>query len=345
MKNRKIWIVTGMLVILLVGIFFGYKYFNPAEPDRKILYYQSGMHPWIKSDKPGKCPLCGMDLVPVYEDDLKVGAKDPKVNRVQLAANQLKHLNVRTETVDSLSLFKEIRTVGVVAYDPELVVAQEEFIAALETQSLASAARRKLRILGLSTREINRLERRRRADTNLLLPEYRMWVYADVYEEEMGWIVPGTRVKVLSVAYPGQEFRGWISSLEPVLDAKTRSAKVRIQVLNPGLKLKPQMYVDVYLKSKPKNALAVDKAAILNTGERKVAYVQIEPGLFEMRHVKIGAEYLTKQNKDKKKYLTVLKGLSKGEKVVVGANFLIDSQSQLTSGSSSLYGGAQEVEK
>jgi Cu(I)/Ag(I) efflux system membrane fusion protein len=341
------YVIVLVLIAVLVGGYFGYKALNQPKAERKILYYQSGMHPWIKSDKPGKCPICGMDLVPVYEESASAKATADKEerpsNQVRLSKNQLENINVKTETVRKLPLFKEIRTVGVVAYDPELVVAQEEFIAALEAKNLIDASRRKLRILGLSKSEIRKLERTRKTDTNLLLPEKKMWVYADIYEDELGWVKAGDKVKIISVTYPGKEFTGRIRSIEPILDAKTRSAKLRIEAHNPELKLKPQMYVDVYLKSTPRYSLAIPRDALLDTGERKVVYVEKERGIYEQKNVKTGAVSDVLIDGAKHKYLPVIHGLSDGMKVVTAANFLIDSQSQLTVGSSALYGGAKEI--
>ena len=80
-----------------------------ASAGRKILYYQSAMHPWIKSDKPGKCPICGMDLVPVYEDDAKA-TNDP--NMVALNADSVSVVNVQTETVKRRPITHTIHVIG-----------------------------------------------------------------------------------------------------------------------------------------------------------------------------------------------------------------------------------------
>jgi len=334
MKNKYI-VVLLIATVLSISGYFVYQSLNRV-PEKKILYYQSGMHPWIKSDKPGKCPICGMDLQPVYEREEAQGQRPKaKGNEIHLNQNQLKHLNVQTETVKYQLLRKEIRTVGTVAYDPELVVAEEEFVAALESGFLQESGRRKLRLLGLSEEQINQLAKTKRIDTNLILPEKNMWVYADVYEQDLDWVRVGRQVIVKSVAFPEKTFYGQVKAIEPVLDARTRSAKIRIIVNNQQLKLKPQMQVDVYLKSLAKKLLAVPKAAVLDTGQRKVAYVEKTAGVYEARDVVIGAA--------SSGFIPVVKGLSAGEKVVTSANFLIDSQSQLTGGSSALYGGAKEV--
>ncbi|MFH1683339.1 MAG: heavy metal-binding domain-containing protein, partial [Candidatus Margulisiibacteriota bacterium] len=216
MKNKYI---IALLIIVVVGVsgYFAYQSFN-RPPERKILYYQSGMHPWIKSDKPGKCPLCGMDLVPIYEgeeplDSASTSSASLGVKaQVRLTKKQLENINVRTSLAKRRQLFKEIRAVGEVAYDPDLLVAEEEFVAAVESgdKTLTELAKRKLRVLGLSLDQISRLQSSKKVDSNLLLPESAMWVYADIYEHELGLVKSGARATIKSVAYPGQIFHGWV---------------------------------------------------------------------------------------------------------------------------------------
>ena len=277
--------------------------------------------------------------------DMQMNMEKPQGPVVELTEEQERLAGVKTEAVRSLPLFKEIRTVGVVAYDPTLVVAQEEFIAALEAEDsrLTELAKRKLRIQGLSLAQIDELRQSRKVDSNLLLPEKKMWVYADIYEYELAWVRVGQRVRVESVAYPGRTFLGAVKAVEPILEAKTRSNRIRILVANPGLRLKPQMYVDVYLKSNSKYTLAIPKEAVLDTGRRKLAYVDRGNGLYEAREVLTGSPAQALIKNVKRKFLPVIKGVVKGEKVVIAANFLIDSQSQLSGGSSALYGGATEI--
>jgi Cu(I)/Ag(I) efflux system membrane fusion protein len=350
-KYLKLLLSSIIIVLIFTGGFYVYGRMSHPSQQRKILYYQSGMHPWITSDKPGKCPICGMDLMPVYEGEEENtvpkgdGQAEPRSKSVKLTQKQLSMLNASTEQVKNLPLFKELRTVGVVAYDPELVVAQEEFIAALDAgdKELAGLARRKLRLMGLSSSEIDRLSRNKKIESNLLLPENKMWIYADIYEQDIGMVQPGVKAKISAVAYPEEEFFGRVISIEPILEAKTRSAKLRIEVNNQSLKLKPQMYVDVYLSTRPKMSLSVPKLAVLDTGRRKLVYVEKEAGLYEQREVVTGALSQALINGQKLNFFPIIKGLLAGEKVVTSANFLVDSQSQLTGGSSALYGGAKEI--
>jgi Cu(I)/Ag(I) efflux system membrane fusion protein len=352
-KHLKQLLSLTIIILVFIGGYYIYGRLSQPSQQKKILYYQSGMHPWIKSDKPGKCPLCGMDLMPVYEgeeENIAAHKEDSQAESenksVSLTQKQISMLNASTAKVAKLPLFKEIRTVGIVAYDPELVVAQEEFIAALEAadEDLAQMARRKLRLMGLSSGEINGLAGSKKVQSNLLLPENKMWIYADVYEQDIGMVEPGTKAKITAVAYPEKEFFGRVISVEPILEAKTRSAKIRIEVNNQNLQLKPQMYVDVYLSSRPKVALSVPQLAVLDTGRRKLVYVEKEAGIYEQREVVTGALSLALVSNQKLNFFPVIEGLLAGEKVVTQASFLVDSQSQLTGGSSALYGGAKEID-
>lgn len=81
----------------------------PAKSGRKILYYQSSMHPWIKSDQPGKCPICGMNLVPVYEGDAKAAGD---TNLVALNADSVSAIHVQTETVQRRAITHTIHVIG-----------------------------------------------------------------------------------------------------------------------------------------------------------------------------------------------------------------------------------------
>ncbi len=110
-----------ILILLLAaaggGIYF-WK-FNPhaamnhspasASAERKILYYQSSMHPWIKSDQPGKCPICGMDLVPVYVGDARTSTD---TNMVVLNANSITAINVQAEAIAKRPLIRTLHVIG-----------------------------------------------------------------------------------------------------------------------------------------------------------------------------------------------------------------------------------------
>lgn len=289
------------------------------------------------------------------------------VSRVKIKGEQVKLAGVRTEPVRRLHLYKQIRTVGKVAYDPDLAITEEEFISALKVAdkmkeginvevkeralSLAESSRRKLRLLGLSKEQIDELARTRKVHTSYILPEEKMWIYGEVYEYELGWVKPGEKVKVTTASLPGEEFQSVISSVNPVLDPKTRSVTFRVEVDNPGLKLRPEMYVDIivmsmYVSPDGKHmVLAIPKTAVLDTGTRRIVWVDAGGGEYEGRTVEIGPEAVATVSGKQIKAYPLLKGLREGEQVVTKANFLIDSQSQISGAAGAAYGGALEGEK
>jgi Cu(I)/Ag(I) efflux system membrane fusion protein len=386
LKIRKFTTYHSVLVtILLLSVFLtscGGK--EPTESpqvsktstEKEILYYTCGMHPSIRVSpeeyKRGKtnCPICNMNLVPVYKENRDEITK-PKmkgvVGHVRLEREQIIRANVETTPARLLHLFKEIRTVGRIAYDPKLAVAQEEFISALQSndriskgsikeitrrsEELVDSSRRKLRLLGMSQEQIAELEKTREVQTNLILPEDKVWVYADVYEFELGWIEEGQMAKVTTSAFPGEEFRGKIISVNPTLDPKTRSVRIRLEIENPDMKLKPDMYVDVIIESmyiSPEGShrvLATPREAVLDTGLRKIVWVDLGNGEFQAREVEVGLEATTEIDGKTQRYLPILKGLNEGELVVTRGNFLIDSQSELTGAAAAAYGGALEAEE
>ena len=331
---------------------------------RKILYYRNPMNPNVTSAVPAKDPM-GMDYIPVYEEEsqgVEAMSEMPYVSRIKLGPELIKRAGVRTVIAKKHKLHKTLRTVGVVAYDPELAVAQEEFLTAIETREkvsmstdpdvieraddLIQKSRFKLRLLGMAEDEIDDLMKKGKAELNLVLPEDKAWIYADVYEYELGWVKPGQLVKISLTAYPGEEFMGVVKSISPVIDQKTRSAKVRIEADNKDDKLKPKMYADVVIESEyslpdgAKEALAIPKEAIIDTGERKVAYVAKGAGEFFGRSVVVGPEAVADIDGNQFKVYPVLNGIQEGEAVVTDGNFLIDSQSQISGIASSVYGGA-----
>jgi Cu(I)/Ag(I) efflux system membrane fusion protein len=334
-------------------------------------YYGCGMqgaeHVFFIKDREGMttCPMCGMALKKLS----RLEAEELKgvVSKVKIEGNQIQLAGVRTEPVKKLRLYKEIRTVGRVAYDPNLASAQEEFIASLKAfdkiregnieeineraLNLVSSSKRKLRLLGLSEEQIKGLEEKREVETSLILPEEKMWIYGDVYEYELSWVKEGAEARISTTTFPGEEFYGTISSINPVLDPKTRSVRFRVEVDNPGLKLKPEMYVDVVIMSMYMSegglheVLAIPKNSVLDTGTRKIVWVDKGNEEYEGRLVEVGPEASATVGDGKTRFYPVLKGLIEGEKVVIKANFLIDSQSQISGVAAAAYGGAVGVEE
>jgi hypothetical protein len=336
---------------------------------KKIKYWTCGMHPQIKQDKPGNCPLCNMKLIPVYEEEAAPTTEEEK-GIIKLSPRDITLAGVKSEAITLRHLFKEIRTVGRIAYDPELYKAEEELIQAIRTQqklkesqipevkerteALIEAVRLKLRLQGLSNEQIEELSKQEAPDRSLIISDQEspyVWVYADIYEYELSWIKINHPVKVTSISFPGTEFMGKIEAIDPVLNPMTRSVRIRAKIENPELKLKPQMYVDVFIESyltddkgEHKIELAVPKDAILDTGMRKIVYLDLGDGSYLGREVKIGPEATAYLDGQKLKFYPVTSGLKEGDTVVTKANFLIDSQSQITGIEAAVYGGALGTE-
>ena len=169
-----------------------------------------------------------------------------------------------------------------------------------------------------------------------------LWMMADVYEYEMSLVKLGQKVEITTAAFPGQTFTGTIIFIDPFLNETTRSLKVRVDVPNPERKLKPAMFVNVTIKvplvdlkelaKRPAGVLSIQRSAVLDTGLRKLVYVERKKDLFEPREIVTGFKA--------EGYVEVLEGLTEGEKVVTRGAFLIDAESQLGPGVGTQYFGA-----
>ena len=149
----------------------------------------------------------------------------------------------------------------------------------------------------------------------------QLWVLADVYESDLPSVRLGMQAE-LSVPYrPGRTWRGPVTYINPTVEEKTRTIKVRIEVSNDGVDLKPEMFADVFLKSDLGMGVVVPESAVINTGDRQLVFLDRQDGRLEPREVKLGAKVANG--------FQVLQGLSEGERVVTSANFLLDSESSL----------------
>jgi Cu(I)/Ag(I) efflux system membrane fusion protein len=151
-----------------------------------------------------------------------------------------------------------------------------------------------------------------------------VWVEVEVYENEFPNIHIGQQVEIRSQSFPDKPFTGRVAFIYPFLDPKTRTVKARVAMPNPGMKLKPDMFVNAIIKVPLGSAIVVPVTAVMDTGKRRVAWVESSPGMFEPRDVQVG------QQADDK--IQILSGLKPGDKVAVSGGYLIDSESQLKGG-------------
>ena len=159
-----------------------------------------------------------------------------------------------------------------------------------------------------------------------------VWVVADVFEQDIGLVKEGARVKLKINAYPDKRFEGRITYIYPTLKAETRTVSVRVELANPGGLLKPAMFAQMELGVGAKTqVLTVPDSAVIDSGTRAIVLVQLKAGRFEPREVKLGAR--------SDNYIEVLAGVQAGEQVVIAANFLIDAESNLQAAIGGLSGG------
>jgi RND family efflux transporter MFP subunit len=149
----------------------------------------------------------------------------------------------------------------------------------------------------------------------------RVWVYAQVFQDDIGRIRPGDTAQITVDSYPGRTFSGQIEEILPQVDMATRTVRVRLAMANPGLKLKPGMFVNVDLKTNLGRQLVVPASAVFQSGARQLVFLNHGNGSLEPKEIAIGPRV----GDD----FVVLKGLKARESIVISANFLIDSESQL----------------
>ncbi len=349
------------------------------------------MHPQIRQPDPGKCPICAMDLIPVVEDK---DAVDLGEHQLKLSVTAMKLANIETSAVTREDISKTIPLYGKIAvdetrlksitawapgrieklyvdytgaavkfgeplvdiYSPELFVAQQEYLNALDNSSLLNmeSIRKKFELWGISEKQLEELESRGTAreimtiyaplsgivlskvvsegqyvKTGSLLYDIadlgHVWILFDAYEKDLLWLKEGQRLSFSTEAIPGTTFSGRIDFIDPVLNAQTRTVKVRAKAENSKNILKPGLLVTASINAQPavKSPLVIPISAALITGERAVVYVAVPEyeGVFEGREIVLGER--------SGNYFIVKSGLSEGEYVVTHGAFKIDSEMQI----------------
>lgn len=353
------------------------------KKEKKILYWVAPMDANYRRDEPGKSPM-GMDLVPVYDDgedsitvkisaavENNMGVRTAKVKKdklwrridtvgyVDFDENKISHIHLRTKGWIEKLLVKsegERITKGQLlfeVYSPELVNAQEEYIQALSSghKGLSIASRERLQALGISTEQINKLNKTRRAsqfvkvfarqdgiiaklnvrEGMFVMPQKEVmsladlssiWILAEVFESQADWVKSGQSAEVKLSYLPGREWEGEVEYIYPSLDPKTRTLKVRLRFDNKDETLKPNMFADVTIYGGAKReVMIIPSEALIRTGNEERVIVSVGEGRFQPRDVTAGIE--------SGEYLEIINGLSVGDNVVTSGQFLIDSEASL----------------
>ena len=357
-------------------------------------YYTCSMHRQVHLDKPGVCPICGMELVRASNGrKMTMGESDARVplnDREQVLANvatvrvgyeeieptvrALGNLTIpdQNKTLITARFSGRIENLHVASvgqhvkagdplfdiYSPDIIQAENEYIQAHSPASPLSGnlamMKAKLRLLGLTDHQIQSLES---SVSSPLVLTYMspssgvviskeivkgsyvsegvtlyqisdfstLWDEAEVYEADARMISVGERANVTTASYPNELFSGTVSLVYPVVNAETRTVKVRVVVNNAAGKLKPNMYTETLFRKSRGRALTVPVGAVLVTGKRNLVYVKADhEDHFQAREVSLGSRIEGKYE--------IVSGLSEGEVVVSEGGYLIDSESQLKSG-------------
>jgi Cu(I)/Ag(I) efflux system membrane fusion protein len=218
------------------------------------------------------------------------------------------------------------------------------------TERLVESARQRLRLWNITDDQIAELEKTRKPTEMLILRSpfkgvvqeigvdqgrrvmvgdhlvdiadlSVVWVWAQFYQEELPMLKKDLPITTTSSSYPGEKFPGKISVVDPFINDATRTGRVRIDVENPDLKLRPDMYVDIELTMDMGEGVAVPFNAVLPTGKHNVVFVDKGGGKLEPRYVELGRKYGD--------FYEVKSGLSETERVVTSANFLIDAEAKV----------------
>lgn len=325
-------IATGIVLLVLgiaIGVFIAPRDSGPsnvaATVDAIPTLWTCSMHPQIKLPKPGKCPICFMDLIPLEDD----GGEELGPRQLRLSATAARLAEIQTTPVVREYATNVVRMAGKVEYDetkvvditawvpgrldrlyvdytgirvrkgdhlvlmysPELIVAQRELIQTMKSAerlgkldrelslSTLKSVEEKLRLLGLLPAQIEEIKQRGKPTDQLTIYAPSggivieklanegmyvktgtkiytiadlsvVWVYLEAYESDLPWLRYGQDVEFTTEAYPGTIFHGRVAFIDPVLNEKTRSVRVRVTVPNPDGKLKPGMFVRATVHSK-----------------------------------------------------------------------------------------------
>lgn len=408
MKTNKLFsnkYLRGGLLIAF-GLLLGWIFFHNSAPEKSGTttevhdhaaegkeVWTCSMHPQIRKDEPGDCPICGMDLIPLLKSDAVMDDQ-----AIEMSESAMKLAEVQTSVVTRGNVSKEVRLYGKIqaderllksqtahipgrieqllvnvtgenvkkgqliakVYSPELLTAQKELHEALtmvdKYPEMLDAVREKLRLWKLSDQQIADIEKSTTATTVFdvfattsgivtnrkvnpgdyvstgdvlfeMADLSSVWALFDAYESDLSWISLGQNLEFTAQAIPGKTFTGKVTFINPMVDASSRITKVRVEVPNPGLKFKPEMFVNGIVQSKQAGSgdqLIIPQSAVLWTGTRSVVYVKL-PGAdhptFKMREITLGSSM--------KDTYVVMDGLAEGEEIVTNGTFSVDAAAQL----------------
>lgn len=370
------------------------------DSGREVLYWHDPMVPQHRFDEPGQSPFMDMKLVPKYADTVAeggisvspqtrqnlgirtapavqesytdtvraVGEIQPNERAIEMVHNRvagfIEKLLVRAEG-DPVRKGEKLAEV----YAPELLAAQEELLALSKLQGLEGlaqirqAAHSRLRLLGMTAEEIQRLEHSGKTSDRIgiyapsegivqklgiregstvqpgdtlfeIVDLSTVWLSLEVPERQLGRVEGAERVDVIVPAYPDRSFDGTVDYIYPSVNTSTRTVPVRVVLDNESGRLKPGMYAEASIVAGEYKAVWVPSEAVIQTGERSLVMLQVDDS-FSPAIVKTGQQ--------RGEQTEILEGVKAGERVVVSGQFLLDSEASLSGMLAKLESGGEEA--
>lgn len=396
-----------LAIVLIAGIFIGSLFFyqkrgeehKHSESHEQLTEYTCSMHPQIRQNEPGNCPICGMELISVSAREKETEHHHSTAFIYSMSEEAVALANIQTYKIQVHNPEHEIFLNGKIAvneqtisnitanfsgrieklfidftgqpvnagqklatvYSPELITAQKELLEASKYKkinpTLYNAAKEKLRLWKITENQIADIENKGEIITmfdvysdksgvvitrNVSKGDYvsrgsvifeiadltKVWILLDAYESDLPYLRTGQEIKFTLTSVPGREFISQISFIDPFINPLTRTVSVRAESNNPGLALKPEMFVNAKVKAELKNetmSILIPKTSLLWTGKRSVVYVKVpemDKPSFEMREIILGASAGN--------YYVVTDGLKEGEEIVINGVFALDAAAQLS---------------
>ncbi len=351
-----------------------------------IDYYTCSMHPSVKSTVDGTCPICSMDLIPV----MKSGKENAGI--VTVDGEKRQRIGVTVEAVKKGTFIKTIKAAGKIGYDesqltditlrydawvetldvhdvgqfvnkddslfniysPELISAQQEYLAASRGRGdYKTAAAERLNLWGVSNSQLKAIQKRRRIFLKLpvlspvsgvvvnkniiqgtmvksgtpllrIADLSKVWLEASIYQSDFLWVKEGVNVEITVDDLPNHQWKSVIKQMDPFVDPQTYTAGVRLEVDNKDGLLRPDMYANADIKVNMGERMLIPESAVIFSGKKRIVFIDLGNGKLKPISIKTGL-----QNDD---FIEVVSGLKIDDKVVSSGQFLIAAESKLKSG-------------
>lgn len=280
-----------------------------------------------------------------------VGIKEYRYNIPAQVAGRIEKVYIKSE-----GEFIEKGEPVVEVYSPDIIVAGREYLLALKNKNkdYAETSKDKLLLWGITEEQIKRWVKANDIPENVviyasasgivtkknavvgryfetgdsfydLVDLSKVWVELDVYEHDLAHLKLGQKVKLKFSAYPRDEWTSEVDFISPVLNEETRTLTTRVTLDNPDNKLKLGMVAEANLQLElGGNILAVPSTAVIDTGKRKVVWLDKGNNQYIAKQVETGVE--------SEGYTEITDGINMGDKVVVAGNFMLDAEAQLFGG-------------